>query len=88
MFVSAKKYEYERKLRMEYQQRYSELVKEWNRVVGEINARGGWCAVMEAPPRQLDKADIQKLLSLCHPDKHGGKEIAQEMTVKLLKLRG
>lgn len=31
--------------------------------------------------------DIKRLLMLCHPDKHGGKEMARQMTTKLLTLR-
>jgi hypothetical protein len=31
--------------------------------------------------------EIKKLLMLCHPDKHNGKQMAVEMTQKLLALR-
>lgn len=37
---------------------------------------------------QFSQDEIQKLLMLCHPDKHGGKEMAMKMTQKLLSLRG
>lgn len=33
------------------------------------------------------KRELQILLSLCHPDKHDGKDIAGEMTKKLLDLK-
>lgn len=35
----------------------------------------------------LSNDDIKRLLMLCHPDKHGGKEMARQMTTKLLTLR-
>ncbi len=35
----------------------------------------------------LTNKDIKILLSLCHPDKHDGKKIANDMTVKLLKMK-
>lgn len=31
--------------------------------------------------------DFKRLLMLCHPDKHGGKTMAQEMTSKLLSMK-
>jgi len=37
--------------------------------------------------QQLSAEDIKRLLMLCHPDKHGGKPMATEMTAKLLQLR-
>lgn len=36
---------------------------------------------------QFSKEDIKRLITLCHPDKHGGKEMAKEMTQKLIRLR-
>lgn len=38
--------------------------------------------------QQLTIPNIKKLISLCHPDKHGGKALATEMTTLLLKLKG
>jgi hypothetical protein len=35
----------------------------------------------------FDDKEIKTLLSLCHPDKHDGKESAVRMTQKLLELR-
>lgn len=39
-------------------------------------------------PTSLSPGDLKRLISLCHPDKHGGKPMAVEMTQKLLSLRG
>ena len=36
---------------------------------------------------QFSDHEIRQLLSLCHSDKHGGKQMAQEITQKLLKIR-
>lgn len=36
---------------------------------------------------QFDDKEIKTLISLCHPDKHGGKESAVSITQKLLKMR-
>lgn len=36
---------------------------------------------------QFTPEEIKTLITLCHPDKHGGKESAQRITQKLLSLR-
>lgn len=38
------------------------------------------------PP--LDASRIEQLIRLCHPDRHGGREMANEVTAWLLSLRG
>jgi hypothetical protein len=35
----------------------------------------------------LNSEDLKRLIMLCHPDKHGGKTMAVEMTKKLYDLR-
>ncbi len=42
---------------------------------------------VEKGDTQLTKEDIAALLRLCHPDRHGGRELATRMTQKLLRLR-
>lgn len=78
----------------EWQARYyaaelarQELLKEWNALVTKINAKGGAAFLGGAEQKQLSDEDIKRLLMLCHPDKHGGKKMAEEMTQKLLALR-
>lgn len=44
--------------------------------------------IAKPAPTVLSTEDIKRLISLCHPDKHGGKPMAVEMTQKLLSLRG
>lgn len=38
-------------------------------------------------PEQLSQEDIRRLLQLCHPDKHQGKQMAVDMTQKLIKMK-
>jgi hypothetical protein len=64
-----------------------ELLQKWNELVTKINAKGGAPFLDGDGPAQLDGEDIKRLLMLCHPDKHGGKKMAEEMTQKLLALR-
>ena len=68
--------------------RYSELIAEWNALVKRINAKGGEQFLEGSSNNQFTEDDIKKLLQLCHPDKHNGKQIAVDMTQKLLQLRG
>ena len=68
--------------------RYSELIAEWNALVKRINAKGGEQFLEGSSNNQFTEDDIKKLLQLCHPDKHDGKQIAVDMTQKLLQLRG
>lgn len=68
---------------------YSTLMSKWNALVDQINARGGreFLDGARIGATQFSQDDIKRLLVLCHPDKHDGKRIAQEMTQKLLALR-
>lgn len=54
--------------------------KEWQRA-SEPNpfSRGGAVSI--------DKDFIRKLLQLCHPDRHNGSELANNVTMALLKLK-
>jgi len=36
---------------------------------------------------KFDDATLRKLIGLCHPDRHGGKQSAQDMTAMLVKMR-
>ena len=38
-------------------------------------------------PSVFDDATLRKLISLCHPDRHDGKQTAQEMTALLNNIR-
>lgn len=90
MFVLKSSHE---KLQVEYLHtvaRYKSLLKEWNALVKRINELGGEDFLRRKAtkqPQQLSAEDIQRLIQLCHPDKHDGKPMATEMTAKLLKMK-
>ena len=71
-----------------WEAKYGSLLKEWNDLVGKVNTLGGLSA-LKAPTRagQLSDEDCKRLLMLIHPDKHGGKQSAVEMTQKILAIR-
>jgi len=69
----------------------NELTEKWDNLVDKINEKGGREFLDNAllgPPQQFNGKEIKQLLSLCHPDKHGGKDLAKNITQKLLLLRG
>lgn len=70
--------------------KHNEQVEKWNDLVTFTKRYGGRKGIMQMStgakqPFQLE--DIQRLLMLCHPDKHDGKQMATDMTAKLLKLK-
>lgn len=77
---------------------YSSLINEWNALVRRINALGGEDFLREAErgkraappddPKSFSREELTKLVALCHPDRHGGCKKAEEMTKKLLEMRG
>lgn len=69
---------------------HNALVDRWNELVEDINRKGGEEFLKGSgynKDSNLSGADVMKLIKLCHPDKHHGKEIATEMTRKLLVMR-
>ncbi|GEM_PF-4402544 len=83
MFVTKSKYE-------KLQREHGVIVARWNSLVKRINRLGGEQFLQHAriaPPQQFNADDVQRLIMLCHPDKHDGKAIATEMTQKLLRLK-
>lgn len=64
--------------------RYHAIMDECDRLSADIR-RGKFGP--GAPP-QFSRADLKALVSLCHPDKHGGKPRANDITVKILALLG
>ncbi len=70
--------------------KYGDLSKRWSDLVDRINALGGEEFIKRGEAAKDDRftaEDIQRLLMLCHPDKHDGKQMATDMTQKLLKLK-
>ncbi len=41
----------------------------------------------QSKPSQFTEKEIKHLIFLCHPDKHHGSQLANDLTVKLIKLR-
>jgi hypothetical protein len=89
MFVLSKTHAELQATHLALRHAYKKLLDEWNEVATKINDRGGMAYLdgRTQGPAQLDEEDIKRLLMLCHPDKHGGKPMAEEMTKKLLALR-
>jgi hypothetical protein len=67
-----------------YEFAFRKLVERINKLGGEEFLKRGEARLERA---QLSDDEVRKLLQLCHPDKHGGKPLAEEMTAKLLALR-
>ena len=83
MFVLASKYK-------RLQRMAEDLADRWSNIVDLINSKGGQNFLDNAvlnPKPQFSQEEIRKLISLCHPDKHDGRQIAVEMTQKLLQLK-
>jgi hypothetical protein len=64
----------------------------WDALVDRINGLGGEAFLKRAripseTPAQFTADELQRLILLCHPDKHDGKPMATEMTQKLLKMK-
>jgi hypothetical protein len=68
--------------------KYENLVDRWNDLVEKVNKKGGQPFLESDGISQLiDRDDLKTLITLCHPDKHGGKQSANDITQKLLSLR-
>lgn len=66
------------------------LRRKWNDLVDQINQKGGEDFLKRATiggKQQFSQDDIFNLIKLCHPDKHGNSELANEMTKKLFAMR-
>ena len=92
MFVSSKKHT---SLRIDYSllhSSYSAIINKYNLLVMRVNKLGGEeflrnAKIPENEPQIFSQEDIKRLIFLCHPDKHGGKEMSHEITKKLLLMR-
>ena len=76
--------------------RHRLLMSEWNGLIDRINQKGGEPFLSRGsifPPSepkqtlQFSQDEIKQLIILCHPDKHSGRHIAHELTVKLLAMK-
>lgn len=69
-----------------YEREHARLAKQWNELVEKINAKGGE-DFLNGNIKPFTEDELTKLIQLCHPDKHGGKSMAVEMTQKLLQMK-
>lgn len=73
------------------QSKYDSLANKWSALVRRINDLGGETFLSRGEAQnkqsQFSADEVQRLLMLCHPDKHDGKQMATDMTAKLLKLK-
>jgi hypothetical protein len=72
--------------------KYNNLNDQWNALVARINSLGGDYFLLHAKipadqTPQFTADDLQRLIQLCHPDRHDGKPLATQMTQKLLKVK-
>jgi len=70
--------------------RHDNLLTQWNDLVDRINKKGGEAFLKRAKiPTgcEFEPEDVQRLIQLCHPDRHDGKPLATEMTQKLVALK-
>lgn len=72
---------------IEKRDRFQKDAQEWRRIAFRFNAAYDALKAQQAPASQFTQAEIDQLIRLCHPDKHGGKESATAMTQKLMRLR-
>jgi len=57
-----------------------DLIREMKFIISELQKRTN-------TKNPFSQEDIKRLIMLCHPDKHGGKKMAEDMTKKLLTIR-
>lgn len=67
------------------QRQHAALIDQWNTLVERVNKKGGEDFLKKGVVISLD--EVRSLITLCHPDKHGGKESATRMTQRLIEIR-
>ena len=68
--------------------RYLSLEAKWNTLVADINSKGGELFLQSNPfVYDLTEDDINKLIFLCHPDKHDNSVKSTDITAKLLSIK-
>jgi len=65
--------------------KYRRLFDKWDNLVDVLNEKGGQKFLDHAVI--LDEDLLRKMIQLCHPDKHQGKQSAVEVTQFLNKLK-
>lgn len=94
MFVTKGRYEAMCRERDMVIHTHNALLAKYNQLVQRINNLGGETFLQNAriPKAQHDTRltpdDINRMIRLCHPDRHGGSAASKEATQKLLAIRG
>ncbi len=67
----------------------SQALAHYSRILCDqlVIARARIDKLKSAPSATFNGSDIDSLIRLCHPDRHGGSEASTRMTQKLLALR-
>lgn len=87
MFVSKSKYLQVKAELHVTQLLFQDLQRDWNALILRINAKGGE-SFLQGTSKQFSREEIDRLVRLCHPDKHGQSKASVEMTQKLMSMRG
>ena len=88
MFVTKSKYDSLLSEKYAFEAAFYRLNKKWNNLVDTINEKGGRIFLDgEIKNKEFNEEEIKILIQLCHPDKHNGKQIAIDITKKLLDIR-
>lgn len=76
---------------VDWRSAHSLLLDKHNSLVRRINAKGGEAFLKRATfapaTSPFSQDDLQRLIQLVHPDKHDGKQMAVEMTQKLIAMK-
>ena len=67
--------------------KYTALLRDYNFLVDTINNATAKKTFDVKTNLEFTPEELKKLITLCHPDKHDGSKIAEEMTAKLLEMR-
>jgi len=89
MFIAKSKYIEVLGMARFYADAFFELQEKWNNLADRINRKGGEDFLSSEIPSEmrLTEDEVTTLISLCHPDKHQGKESANKLTRRLLEVR-
>ena len=71
---------------MNYKIALNHMNCKWGALVDRINEKGGE-EFLERDINPFSDDELKKMIALCHPDKHNGKESAKEITQKLSSMR-
>ena len=72
-------------LDMEWRVKYLVLLNKYNTLIDRINEKGGESFLNQEP--NFNYEEIKTLISLCHPDRHQGKEAANKITQRLIDIK-